>query len=176
MGSKELKVRSGTISYKDRSQWKCLVVAKTYKRMREILNDHFDQNISSNAFSDYWLLGGNNALLVDRTREGVWVGDHWDSPESFECIWPKELSDADCRQITSKVVDYLDGRITLDDMDAWLVSRTWDNADVRCPMSELSVKLALTIQLRLAEYSSSHHTRQELDALLASAVQCWQYR
>ena|SRR3990172_2220908 len=71
------------------------------------------------------------------------------------------------RQITSKVFDYLDGKITLDDMDSWLVSRTW-NLD---PEAEPSTNdLALTIQLRLAEYSNGHLTKQQLNSHLSELL------
>ena len=94
----KLKVRSGFISWKERAQYSCLVVAKSFKRMLEILNDELKQNISQNHFRDYWGLGGNNAEKIDCTSEGVWVGkDRAHYPDEYERAWPEDDKAAERR-------------------------------------------------------------------------------
>lgn len=60
-------------------------------------------------------------------------------------------------EILERLAAYIDGRVSLDDFQAWLVSQTWDRE---------APQLAYEIELLLAEATSDHLSREELDAAL----------
>lgn len=85
----ELKVRSGMIRHKGKAQWPCLVVAKTAKRMLEILNDELDERVSANELRNHWLGGGISAVSIEMEEEGVWVGQDEHGIKAYKKLWPK---------------------------------------------------------------------------------------
>ncbi|HLX63606.1 MAG TPA: hypothetical protein VKX17_20215 [Planctomycetota bacterium] len=71
-------------------------------------------------------------------------------------------------QIVEHVASYLDNRISLNEFQAWFVPAAWDVEAGTC--EEVTFDLIRTIELYLAEYSSSHRTEDELRNLFKEAV------
>lgn len=61
--------------------------------------------------------------------------------------------------IRRKLLDYLEGHLTLPDLRAWLASNTWD---VHATGDHDLVGLVGRIELALAEYSLGHISREEM--------------
>ena len=70
-------------------------------------------------------------------------------------------------QIRQKLFDWLDGRISLRQFEAWFVPATWDahqsNAETKALVDD--------IELNLFEYSDGHMTQDDLRLALLTLVQ-----
>ena len=62
-------------------------------------------------------------------------------------------------QIREEISHYLDGKISLDHFEDWLVQQSWN---MHLDSDKDAQKLVAAIELRLGEYSSGHLTRDEL--------------
>jgi hypothetical protein len=67
-------------------------------------------------------------------------------------------------EIREQVVQYLQNQITLTDLNDWLTQRSW-NMHLDSPLD--AQHFAAAVELRLAEYSEGHLSREQLqDALI----------
>ncbi len=62
-------------------------------------------------------------------------------------------------EIRDRLASFLEGKLSQDDFEDWLVQNTWN---MHKDADEAAVKLAHAIELRLAEHSSGHLTDDEL--------------
>jgi hypothetical protein len=73
-------------------------------------------------------------------------------------------------QIRERVARYLVGEISLDELEDWLVERSWN---MHRDSDEAAQKLAAAIELRLAEHSSGHLSDDGLrKELLRTSLGC----
>lgn len=65
-------------------------------------------------------------------------------------------------EVRKRLADYAEGRLSLEDLEAWFVPRAWEVEGTRTPDAEL----VQSIGLRLAEFSGGHWSEQELKEAL----------
>lgn len=70
-------------------------------------------------------------------------------------------------QIRDRLAHYLDGSVSLQEFDAWLVPSTWNVEQTR---DRDAIDLTYEIVLRLAEFSNGDCAEPELKALLRPLV------
>lgn len=70
-------------------------------------------------------------------------------------------------QIHQKIADYLLEKMTLKDLEDWLIPTTWD---LREEPDKKAVDLANEVVLLLMEYSNEHRTESEIREILREKV------
>ena len=71
-------------------------------------------------------------------------------------------------QISWQLFDYLEGRLALSDLKAWLASETWD---IHATGDSDLIGLVGRVELALAEYSLGHISREEMREELQAALE-----